>query len=588
MSQVKIQVIGADGKYRGSLFKDGPWHDLRWAGTPKPNLHESMVCTHEPADGTWYLLEYVVPRQIVGEESRDSLFDEASTCRQMTPVQALHWFTLQPFGPPPELASHVLRITRDWPKFCASSHLHGLVDTLGKSLETGESDPTLHDIPQADVDLLVRLRLIYASGSAPTIRYSVDHVAQDMGVADYITWMSAHISRIATWLDANAPTPPLPEGNRHSGLANGSWVDPTEKQDAAHGDGAILARVAKDLCAEVDQIHSLRRGQTTSGPWENELASQMPSDIVGLRRALNNARSAISDLGFEKHSLKSGRLSTDFLARFGGDHAAAKATLPKLIEEAHEDHKQAAAALDARTHDQACAQNSLIEGWLATHREKLQAMRDEFAQPYERQLDELTLLHDDLVAVDPWQETSYCGVLLKIVDATLRLLDCERSMDNYMETARLSKSFTHLTATEWEDLEMRIRSETAKIRTTSSEAKPIPANHPSDTRPINANEDTPSTTGQANVRGQVSRDRDFEAVKLAQQWDKEERAWTQQELAQALDVDRTQLFGKARGAQRCPLISAYWKKKQDEKNDRKDSLRASNRTRTATDELDDV
>ena len=261
--------------------------------------------------------------------------------------------------------------------------------------------------------------------------------------------------------------------------AHESWEEPTvtpdqgdsassEKQNevtapGAHGDGAILSRVAKALCAEVESIHRLRLGRTTSRLWKNELASQMPPDIVALRQSLDDARSAISDLGYEEHSLKSGQLSTTFLARFDDDHAAATTALPKLIEEAHASHKQAAAALDERAHDQACAQNSLIEGWLATHREKLQAMRGEFAQPYERQLVELTRLHDNLVAVDPWRETSYCGVLLKIVDATLTLLESDRSMDNYMETARLSESFAHLTATEWEDLEMSIRSEAARI-----------------------------------------------------------------------------------------------------------------------------
>mgnify|MGYP003649346304 CR=1 FL=1 len=464
MSQVKIQVIGADGKFRGSLFKDGPWHDLRWAGTPKPNLHEAMVCTRDPADGMWYLLEYVVPRQIVGEESRDSLFDEASTCRQMTPVQALHWFTLQPFGPPPELAAHVLRFTRDWREFCASPELQVLVDTLGKSLDTEERDPSLSDIRQSNIDLLVRLRLVYASDPTPTINYSVDNVARDMGVAGYITWMSAHISRIATWLDANAPKPPLTEGDRLSGLANGSWVDPAEKQNAvtAHGDGAILSRVAKALCAEVDSIHRLRLGRTSSKPWEDQLKAQLPADITSLRNAVSEADMALSKLQCEHHFSKDG-LTTSFLAQFDGDHEAAILALPKLIEEAAAAKQAAAAALSERRVDEAKAENSLIEGWLATHREKLQAMRDEFAQPYERQLVELTQLHNGPVEVNPWRETSHCGVLLKIVDATLKLLNSARSRDKLMESDRLSRSFAHLTESEWEDLEMNIRSEAARV-----------------------------------------------------------------------------------------------------------------------------
>ena len=273
--------------------------------------------------------------------------------------------------------------------------------------------------------------------------------------------------------------------------AHESWKEPTNTPDpadppppeaqsdaTAQSDGATLSRVAKALCGEVDSIHQLRLGRTTSKPWKNELASQMPSDIVSLRKSLDVARDAISDLAYEEHSLKSGRLSTTFLARFDGDHAVATAALPKLIEEAHASHKQAAAASDARAHDQNCAQNSLIEGWLATHREQLRAMRDEFAQPYERQLVALTRLHNGTVEVDPWQETSHCGVLLKIVDATLKLLDSERSMDNFMESDRLSRSFAHLTATEWEHLEMSIRSEAARIGATPVAPDQPPTNDP--------------------------------------------------------------------------------------------------------------
>jgi hypothetical protein len=231
----------------------------------------------------------------------------------------------------------------------------------------------------------------------------------------------------------------------------------------APNDAATLARLAKELAEEVERIHDLRRGRTTSKPWQEELASQMPADIVTLRKALDEARDAISDLGAERHSLKNGQLSTAFLARFAGDTAAAIAVLPNLIEEAHARHKATAAALDAKALDQARAENALIEGWLGIHREHLRAMRSEFAAAYDRQQVQLARLHTSIVAIDPWKETSYCGVLLKIVDATLLLLDSERSMDNYMESNRLSRSFAHLTGAEWEDLEMNIRRETGKL-----------------------------------------------------------------------------------------------------------------------------
>jgi len=79
-------------------------------------------------------------------------------------------------------------------------------------------------------------------------------------------------------------------------------------------------------------------------------------------------------------------------------------------------------------------------------------------------------------------------------------------------------------------------------------------------------------------RGQVSTDRDHAAVKLAMAWDEEGRAWTQQDLAAAFNLDRNQLFGKNGKRPRCPLIFEYWSTRQREKDERKLNMAKSNRT----------
>lgn len=227
--------------------------------------------------------------------------------------------------------------------------------------------------------------------------------------------------------------------------------------------GQALARLAKDLSTETCSIHNLRQDRTDSEIWKNELAPQMPPDIVSLRKALNDARDVISDLGFERHSLKSGRLSEPFLARFNGDHAAAVAALPKLIEDAHANHKQAAAASDARSLDRARAVNRLVEGWIDTHREQLHSMHAEFESLYQRYEVELARLHDGVVAVSTWRETSYCGVLLTLTEAFLKILDSDRSLTNAWQTSRLEGKFKQLNHEEWDELDRQIRSETSRL-----------------------------------------------------------------------------------------------------------------------------
>ena len=99
-----------------------------------------------------------------------------------------------------------------------------------------------------------------------------------------------------------------------------------------------------------------------------------------------------------------------------------------------------------------------------------------------------------------------------------------------------------------------------------------------------AKQDRTASNHLPAARGQVSRDRDFDALKLAKQWDDEQRDWTQKQLAQSLDVDRSQIFGKKDGRYRCPNIASYWNARQAEKQARKDNMRKHNRTTEVTDD----
>jgi hypothetical protein len=195
MVQVKIPVLQADGKYRGSLFKDGTWHDNRWIGAPKPGLQETMVCTGPIETGAWLLIEYVLPRQITGEEERDSLFDQASRCCVRTLPQALHWFTLQTFGPPPALVERVRTFAADWQRFRASTSAQSL---LGRLLDgfVDRDHQMFSGQASSDLALLKSLELVCeASGS--TIGYMADSIVKDMGVRRYIAWTDDHLSRVA-------------------------------------------------------------------------------------------------------------------------------------------------------------------------------------------------------------------------------------------------------------------------------------------------------------------------------------------------------------------------------------------------------
>ncbi len=82
--------------------------------------------------------------------------------------------------------------------------------------------------------------------------------------------------------------------------------------------------------------------------------------------------------------------------------------------------------------------------------------------------------------------------------------------------------------------------------------------------------------------------RDAAALKLARQWDEDGRHWTLTELAAALDCDRSQLTGRTsrEGPPRCPLFCLYWQARQSERDDRRNNLRKTNRTKSAEDVQD--
>ena len=196
MTAIKIKVFGADGKYRGGLFKDYLDREHRWMGTPKPNLQEVMVCTGPPATGSWYLLELVMPRRVSGQEMNDSLFDEKSRCCCRTSVQALFWFSQQAFGPPPALLDRVARFRDGWAAFCASPSARSLLARASER-SINDDDPSVTTETQRDRDLLQSLRLVSPGSSCGESFFGALSEIKDMGVDGYIEWMNGHISRVS-------------------------------------------------------------------------------------------------------------------------------------------------------------------------------------------------------------------------------------------------------------------------------------------------------------------------------------------------------------------------------------------------------
>ncbi len=206
MDQVKLQVQRADGQYRGGLFTDYG-QGTRWDGTPSPGLIETMVCVDGDAStGSWYLMQYVVPRDIVGEAERDSLFDQKSTACVRTPVQALRWFAKQDFGPPQGLVTRVREFHRDWRVFCRSAPAHALLASLiGKFI--ADDAPLLADASNRDnLGLLERLDLLSVSDGSRGRSYSARGIVTTAGVAGFIGWMNHHLIHVAEFVtEAAAP-----------------------------------------------------------------------------------------------------------------------------------------------------------------------------------------------------------------------------------------------------------------------------------------------------------------------------------------------------------------------------------------------
>lgn len=203
MAAIKIRVFGADGKYRGGLFKDYLDREDRWMGAPKPNLQEVMVCTGPLATGSWYLLELVMPRRVSGEEMNDSLFDEKSRCCCRTPVQALFWFSQQAFGPPPALLDRVARFRDGWAVFCASASARSLLARASER-SIDDDDPSVTTETQRDRDLLQSLKLVSPGSHGGKGFFQGLSEIHDMGVDGYIEWMNGHISRVSHLIAGHA------------------------------------------------------------------------------------------------------------------------------------------------------------------------------------------------------------------------------------------------------------------------------------------------------------------------------------------------------------------------------------------------
>jgi hypothetical protein len=237
MDDVKIQVLDADGKYRGGLFRYGTGYEHHWSGAPKPNLQENMVCIRTIEEGEWFLLEIVLPREIVGKAEHDSLFDKKSACCYRTPVQALHWFMQQAFGPPPALVDRVRRFSAEWPSFCSSVSARALLQTLiERSLIDGD-DPLFSGRAREDLLLLRRLELALVSSSSGKDGYSANSVAKDMGVDGYIAWMDGHLGRVSPLVQVSTVAKPREPAERPSRKTKS---EPQSRAPAAERDVAAL------------------------------------------------------------------------------------------------------------------------------------------------------------------------------------------------------------------------------------------------------------------------------------------------------------------------------------------------------------
>lgn len=195
MAQIKIRVRQASGTFRGGLFKDGPGYANRWMGAPKPHLQEEMVCTGQIESGEWFLLEHVLQSQLVGEEENNSRFDPESHACRRTPVQALHWFMQQAFGPPPALVERVRQFAVGWKRLCATPSARVLLQTLITRKFVDADDSLLLGPAQEDLQLLRDLDLVHiASGGKDS--FFADSEAKDMGVDGYVSWMNGHLDRV--------------------------------------------------------------------------------------------------------------------------------------------------------------------------------------------------------------------------------------------------------------------------------------------------------------------------------------------------------------------------------------------------------
>ncbi|MFO1077105.1 MAG: hypothetical protein U1E73_05200 [Planctomycetota bacterium] len=208
---VKIRVYEADGKWRGGLFEDHMLHGDRWIGAPKPNLREEMVRQDSGHQSTWFLIEYLIPREITGRDENDSSFDERSKCCCQTPPQALQWFAQQTFGPPPDLVDQVRSLARDWRDFLRSAGTQDLLSALIAKGNLNDDDPLLTRSGPEALELLRRVGVAHEGSSGGSRFFFADSVAQDMGVERYIKWMDRHLKSVSHEISTGANAEPAAE-----------------------------------------------------------------------------------------------------------------------------------------------------------------------------------------------------------------------------------------------------------------------------------------------------------------------------------------------------------------------------------------
>lgn len=215
MVSTRIRVVGPDGQRRGGVFKDSSDYEPRWRGVSKPGIREHMVRQPPGDDGTYFLIEYSEPREVIGDESNDSLWDEKSQCREMTVFQALAWFSRQAFGAPASLVERAASRASAWHEFRASEQARAVADILVSHRQIDEGGEQLADLCPSAVKLAIDAGVAYRHDGS----ICSSGLAREMGLEGYGDWVTAQLRAVSSLLQAvesDGDQPPLEEAWRPS------------------------------------------------------------------------------------------------------------------------------------------------------------------------------------------------------------------------------------------------------------------------------------------------------------------------------------------------------------------------------------